>query len=74
MLHLRQSMVGKRQQEAIIGGMLLFVLYFATLPVVTGAEGWNDTATYATLYKTLVPLGIAIGTALVAFGDAMKSR
>jgi hypothetical protein len=57
----------KRTQDALIGGLVGFVLYFATLPVITSSSGWNDSATYATVYKTLVPVGIAIATGLAVF-------
>lgn len=62
----------ERQQKAIIGGVVLFVVYFALLPVVTGSAGWDSNATYATLFTTLVPIGIALGTALVAIKPASR--
>lgn len=58
--------VMEKQQKALIGGVVLMVLHFSLLPVVTGSAGWNDDATYATLYKVLVPIGIALSTALTA--------
>jgi len=67
-------MVAKKLNDAIIEGMIAFAVFFGILPILQTFTGWNDTAGYATLIKTLVPLGIGLFVAMSAFGKTSLRR
>lgn len=67
------SMV-KKTNDALVNGMIAFLLYFIIKEVLEGFNGWNADASYATLFNVLTPIGIALYVALSSFGGHVMKR
>lgn len=64
----------KKTNQALVTGMIAFLLYFIIKEVLEGFTGWDPNASYATLFNVLTPIGIALYIALEAFGDKVMKR
>lgn len=55
-------------------GVVAFVLFFAMLEVLTNLTGWNASATYATIVKSIVPIFIGLYILVGSKLDAALTR
>lgn len=57
-----------------IYGVVAFVIFFAMLQVLETLTGWNSSAVYATIVKTIVPIFIGLYILVGAKLDSALTR